>query len=379
LAHIWAVTELQKLKDEGRLHKSEQKPTPERTPEQAVKRYNKWLGTLYGYNGFGFEADVCGSFGLLKRCENGHEVLKVIVCGREWCQICGKRGSEAHMRRVGRLIDRVFSMSVVGYMVLELPVAVRKYADDKQFLREYKRYILRMLKRELGVKGIARWHYAGEDGVTYKPHLNILIEYGFLGKKQLRRLRLLCSKWLQERFDKKHYRIAPLHYQFTKKESRIWHWLVYVTRATLTTLTDANRHVAMELYGLTNITWFGSFTDENKLQGRERFNNWLTTLEPRKRADAIDADALDNYHSGLCPKCGSPAELVEGVVKVSHYEIEVNYGAGLYLVHNKDAILNKQGLEALERLYNKAQAPALASYEDALLGGGNYAKRYYFR
>lgn len=355
-AYNYALAGLERLTSLGLLTQKElHKEVQTASPQSSKTEYREFMRSLNAkgsYKGLGNEAQSCGMWGMLKRCEHGHKIVKRLVDGREWCPRCGQRGSEAHNRRIARLIDRVYSMESVGYLVLELPVAVRKWAIDVEFLREFRRYVLRMLDRELGCKGIARWHYCGDDGKTWKPHLNLLIEHGYIGKKQLKRLRVLCSKWLQQRLDKRHYRVAPLWYRFTKKEGKIWHWLSYITRATLTTLTDDNRHIASELYAFNNITWFGKFSDDDKTSGRARFEAYIATLTLKERQSIIDVEAHDRWFSGLCPVCGGRTELVEGVVKVDKLKVLTDYGGGLLYV--------KEDYDELE--YNTATPEALSPY-----------------
>ena len=284
-------------------------------------------------------------------------MIKTIVCGREWCLRCGKDGSEFHKRRITRLIDRVYSMPVVGYGVFEISVQLRGYFEDIEALRDARRYLHRLIKRELNCKGVSRWHFYGNKHVIYgangsilaivedeplkcgdyKPHLNVLISHGSISKKRLRRIRLLWSKWQFAYCHKKYYRIAPFHYKYTRKEYKLYHWVKYITRSTFKTLNTGNEHIARGLFKLNNVSWFGTFNDEDKLRGRERFDAWVATLPANEAQDTPEMRAHDAFNESLCPVCGCFMFTHKHVVRFESYDVLTDYGGGLYLVEDKNA------------------------------------------
>ncbi|MBA7534263.1 hypothetical protein ES705_26509 [subsurface metagenome] len=370
-AYLWAIAEFERLQLAGSISdtfgrvKSDTKVAPPkdtRYDERAEYRdFLRELGRGSRYVGFGKEADNCGRWGMLKECEQGHKILKRLVCGREWCPVCGQDDSEHHHRRISRLIDRVFSMDSVGYFVFEVPLAQRGYFEDVGMLRAASFYLSKMLKREGFSKAVRRWHFYGKARVKeakklnldkYHPHLNVLCDVsggwadwdscsevgtGFVDKELIRRLRRLWSEWLRDNTDGM-YRVAPVYYAFSDDVSKIWHWARYITRSTFKVLTDSNRHIASDLYQFSNTSWWGVFSDDDKARGRARFEAWLETLPEGKRHNAVDVAAHDAYETGLCPVCGAATKLVDGVVKCDNYDVITDYGGGLYYVHSPPGV-----------------------------------------
>ena len=323
------------------------------------------------YVGLGDEAHMCGSHAQLCECDNGHLTAKRIYDNREWCPRCGKKGSEAHVRRVMRSVDRVYSMSErglkVGYAVFEIHTSLRGYFESSEALRKARSYLRELLKRELpGINGLSRWHYYGDklvevdsegkvvkitEGDTscthYKPHLNLLHSYGFIPKAKLRRIRSLWSKWQFKACGKRYYKIATVYNKFTRAEGKVWHWLRYINRSSFVTLHDGNRHIARELFKFNNCCWLGKFSIADKERGRERFEAWRATLPERELVYDYDIEAHERFDSGHCAVCGSITHN-EGVVTLEDYEIIHDYGAGLYQVADiwAQALLTAQiGLE----------------------------------
>jgi len=356
-AHLWAVAEYKRLAAEGRYQQPVAKKPEFQDERTEYREFLRELGKRVRYVSFGKEAENCGRWGMLKECAAGHWIMKRLVCGREWCPVCGKDDSEHHKRRIARLVDRVFSMDSVGYFVFEVPLAQRGYFEDVGMLRAASLYLGKMLKREGFSKAVRRWHFYGKAKVTeakkldlskYHPHLNVLCDVtgrwadwdscsdvgtGYIELELIRRIRHFWSAWLEANTDGV-YRLAPVYYEFSDEPGQIWHWVRYITRSTFKVLTDSNRHIASDLFGFNNTSWWGVFNDADKVRGREWFEKWLETLPERKRRDAVDVVAHDAYESGLCPVCGAATELVAGVVKCDNYEIAQDYGGGLYWIHS---------------------------------------------
>lgn len=354
-AYLWVIAEYERLQLAGRVCGAQKSLVTTKDAHYDERaEYREWLRELgrgSRYVSFGKEADNCGRWGMLKECEQGHKIIKRLVCGREWCPVCGQDDSEHHKRRIARLIDRVFSMDSVGYFVFEVPLAWRGYFEDVGMLRAASLYLSRMLGREGFPKAVRRWHYfgkpvfitgdndfIGEDKKLelgkYHPHLNCLCLGGHIGKKKLRRIRRLWSNWLKVNCGQKWRRTAPVWYHYARSAGKKWHWVRYITRPTFKALTDGNRHIAADLFSFNNTSWWGVFSDADRARGRARFEAWLETLPERKKEAAVDVAAHDAYESGLCPVCGAETALVEGVVKVADYDIVIDYGGGLYHVHS---------------------------------------------
>ena len=306
------------------------------------------------YVGLGDEAANCGQWGMMKSCENGHWFFASFTCGREWCPACGADGSHFHTRRIGRIMPRVFAMDRVGYFVMEVPLVARQQFENVEKLREARKYIHRLLKREFpGCRGVTRWHYYGDAMIKehmaelqfqhYHPHLNVLIEHGFVGKKQLKRIRRLWSKWIYNSCGKHYYKTAPVYYKYVSSPGRKYHLMRYITRSTFKQLNTFNLHIAKGLFQFNNTSWFGQFTEVDKERGRERYTAWAATLRRSERRSIVEVQSHDAYMDDICPICHGKLsvfmvwdrdtqKLVPAREKLANFEIVREFGGGLYEV-----------------------------------------------
>ena len=145
-------------------------------------------------------------------------------------------------------------------------------------------------------RGLRRWHFFGEQSEDWHPHLNCLVDGGFLGGKALRSLRREYSRLLGVKLA-----IADYHY-FDAPGQKV-HALTYVTRATFLDWTwDAD--MARELHGFRNQLWWGS-------KEWDRQPVWsLDDLPGEREADMSDsqAKAVASLENGECPYDGLPID-----------------------------------------------------------------------
>ena len=187
-------------------------------------------------------------------CGNGHDVYKIIMCGREWCEECGKKDSLIHKRRVARWIGKYSQMKSVGYLVITIPKEVRHKFLSKFDLQNFRTYIRRKLKHS-GIsgkpieRGFIRYHYAGDckncngngcqscnntgASIEWNPHLNVLIESTFIPKNNLDNFRNEVGKWLSKYTKIDVRKKANIKYSYTTDPKRKNHRLKYVVRSTL--------------------------------------------------------------------------------------------------------------------------------------------------
>jgi len=223
---------------------------------------------------------ACSNVFINGMCGNGHYHLKSIVCGREWCQDCGEKDSISHNRRKSRWWGKLLTFDKVGYLVITIPEELRDKFKDKKNLTEFRTYIRRKLQRttltgktgfhyenysytvkKTGKKrtgrrkilhgykaGFIRFHWAGDcqeckgkgclvcqmtgAGREFKPHLNILINEGFVDKKLLNKFKNEVSEWFKTRFELSQAPKGNIFYNYCNKEAQKIHKLNYVTRAT---------------------------------------------------------------------------------------------------------------------------------------------------
>lgn len=189
------------------------------------------------------------------------------------------------------------SLDVAGYLVVTVPAELRRAFMDRKMLTNFKEYWKRKIKRDLGettkgenknICGIIRYHWAGDDNKTFKPHLNILINYAFIDPEVLERWRHELQYWFKRECKIKGNKIpaANIYYQYTRVKGKIYHRLKYITRATLHNFESA------ELKNFFNIKM-------------KNFKNTTTFGKFEKRAP-LENEAQKLYVNNICPHTNEP-------------------------------------------------------------------------
>ena len=227
----------------------------------------------------------------------GKKYFKSLLCGKEWCPECGADGSWVHKRRQARWWDKVMQMDKLGYLVVTTSLEVRQYimhqnpTESKKILNAIRKYWVRKLKREFRTRGVVRWHWAGSDGTTFAPHLNILFEHGFINKKTLNTWRTEFQKWFKTTYKIKTK--VVINYSFGNTKIFKIHQLKYVTRSTMRTLpSEQIQHI---LFNYHNSVVFGKFDADFRDSDVPR---QLTALEHGKCPDcnvALDCTGFVSY------------------------------------------------------------------------------------
>lgn len=275
------------------------------------------------------------------KCSNGHNYVKMVHCGKEWCKICGQKNSDIHVRRITRWQPKVNSLHSLGYLVITFPYEVREHFQNQKNLSDYRKQLVKLFNRNGFDKGLARWHWYGDcksckgkgcnhcnntgidPSCKWHPHLNILLESAFIKKNDqsiLNKIRLFSHKYFRS---KKIYlqNKLVLHYQYTSNPKKKNHILRYVTRATLV-YTKVPKHIQV-VKGFRNSTIWGAKKFEIKGEINE----------------------LNAVLSCTCPKCiretGEVAKLhwqpPKHIVNLKNdFELIENMGAGIYYANPKD-------------------------------------------
>jgi len=206
------------------------------------------------------------------RCSKGfiwgesseNNFYKMLCCGREWCPDCGKKHSIPHDRRINRkgsnnqsLQENLLALNQAGhpiqYLVITIPRELRAVYRNKEALAKFRRYWRDKLKREGHKFGVCRYHYCGEDGYLWKPHLNILSIGDFIPAETLRQWRAELSRWFKMTHKMDLEPKANIYTAYTYDSDKIRHWVSYVTRATQTTYNKLNEDT---IKGFRNIAPF---------------------------------------------------------------------------------------------------------------------------
>jgi len=176
---------------------------------------------------------------------------KLLSCGKEWCQDCGQMHSYAHDLKISPLLPKFRGLFLgqgqsIGYLIITVPKALRPHFHDKQVLNKFRTYwrekIIRYLRdKGLPTNGLTRYHWAGENGYDWHPHLNILFPSEWIDKQTFADWRTDCARWFKMTFHLDYTPTPNLYYNFERHDfSKIAFWISYVTRPTQTVYREEN-------------------------------------------------------------------------------------------------------------------------------------------
>ena len=226
-------------------------------------------------------------------CSGGHQYLKVIFCGKDWCPGCREI---THKRRQGRLLPKVVTMERAGYFVFTIPEELREFYQDPKNLSSLRTYLRRKLKRVYpGLKAITRWHWFGDKDLTkYHPHLNVLVDsLQKLPKKTIEELRRDYKEALENHSEIRLNKEVNIHYHYLKTKGKIFHALRYITRPTFKVY---QKDLAMKLKGYKNTSTWGRF--------RSLSSEELERLAIQKESNGGMSKEGVLLTNNICPHCG---------------------------------------------------------------------------
>lgn len=288
-------------------------------------------------------------------CENmDFKVGKVISCGKEWCPNCSKLGSPAHGRRYVRGLEYIRQFKRMRYIIFTIPKELRGQYRTKESLTELGRKCQALLKKHGFKRGLRRWHYFGDKSTKWHPHLNVLVEGGYLNRATIDAIRR--DYWKIIGYTGKP--VANPKFTYKRRPADMAGSLHYVTRATF---HDYNwdKEVALEIRNFRNMVVWGKTVwmkdeDGNRI---ERLSwggiPWLYQWEPDKNERfeeetgligrdgqpekvRIDVDKIDKIINGICPKCGGKIKWGDALpARILKYGDGRSLGAGFYEVFDK--------------------------------------------
>ncbi len=116
-------------------------------------------------------------------CEQGEHVFyRMTYCGREWCGVCRE---PMHKRRIARWLPKAFQVKSMGYLVVTILPEDRARFRTKAVLSQAGKRATTVI-RQLFRRGLRRWHWFGDKDQDYHPHLNYLVEGGYMSRHELR-------------------------------------------------------------------------------------------------------------------------------------------------------------------------------------------------
>ncbi|GAI72640.1 unnamed protein product, partial [marine sediment metagenome] len=135
--------------------------------------------------------------------------------------------------------------------------------------------------RQAGYRKVyTRWHFFGEHGEKYHPHLNVLYDGRWLSKQELASFKdYLRRKLLPRSIAKLIKRNLVIHHQYTRNPKRKMHWIKYVTKATFLE-RSWDEPLDNALFGFHNGCFAGTWNDPPKwkLTGTDKKYNALIKL-----------------------------------------------------------------------------------------------------
>jgi len=212
-------------------------------------------------------------------CQDGHKFLQSLHCGREYCPDCGRDGSPIHARRFNRWMPKVRNMAVVGYLVVTVPQSLRADFHNKELLSAFRMLLKKKLVRMGFRRGLMRWHYFGDckscngdgcetcehtgAGRKWNPHLNILIEQGYVNDLENSTFRKELNEWLYQFFNRLNgggmvKGKENFNFSYVTGDLNIIHVVKYITRSTFRIYNAAT---AKELYRFRSTSSWGKFVE----------------------------------------------------------------------------------------------------------------------
>lgn len=262
----------------------------------------------------------CPGYWIQGNCENGHRYAKELYCGREWCEVCGEEWSATHQRRFARWINKATQVRTMGYFVFTIPEELRSKYRTKRALSRLGHQVQELLRSYGYSRGLRRWHFFGDRSTRWHPHLNVLVDGGYLAPEKLDLIKAAYAGILG-------CQVIDVNYRYRRSPGEKVHSLKYVTRATFRDYSWDPR-MALELRGFRNQLWWGS----GKWEQEPAWS--LDDLQGPGKQDLaeLDARAVESLESGICPSCGLPLDWgkVQPISALAAQEGKRSLGAGYW-------------------------------------------------
>lgn len=230
--------------------------------------------------------------------DHGHRYAKTIYCGKEWCPVCGKKGSPSHNRRFVRWYKKITTIDQMRYFVFTIPPALRDKYRTQESLREFGRLVQTLLIKYGYKRGLRRWHWFGDPPrdkqkkkMVYNPHLNVIVDGGYIHKDVLEKMHKDYDQLIG--YDKADFEVS-----YKNTVPKKLQCLSYVTRATF---LDYNWDIdmALELRNFRNMVVWGRDWDRLQLWGSEKKER------VNINGESIDVVSIENLMEHKCPLCHS--------------------------------------------------------------------------
>lgn len=260
----------------------------------------------------------CGKWSVVGECEEHHKYAKELICNREYCSICGGDGGKAHQRRKAAWLPKARQISSMGYFVITVPPELREKYRDPKVLSKAGTAFKRMFQRHGFDRGLRRWHTFGEDHQDasggrpiYHPHLNVLVDGGFLEPDRLASIKRSTAAIFKVPESR-----VNVNYSYASEVPRMLHMVKYVLRPTFEH-REWDPRLADELVGFHNSQTWGKWDGDPA---------WEVPPGDDQPED------IQQIQKGICPKDGTKISW-QGVVSsqlITQYGQWEDLGAGYW-------------------------------------------------
>ena len=264
------------------LDRRESPGTPQKlTVHDAVNNYLDYIATsptTLRLPGVQENRTICGSLCKVGEDEDGNGIVFRTSCRREWCKDC--RVIE-HRRRMSSILPHCLQFDWMGYGVITFPLEVRLIMRDPSVLTSQAKKLRQLLRKRGYRKIYTRWHFFGDKSQRYHPHLNVLLDGGYLSPEQLAELKdSIRRKLLKRSIARRIKKDLVIYYDYTRDAKLKMHWIKYVTKATFTD-RSWDEELATKLKGFHNGCFAGFWNDPPKwrLTGTDKKYNHLLKVK----------------------------------------------------------------------------------------------------
>jgi len=313
---------------------------------------------------------TCGAWAVVSECSSGlHHFAKKLVCGKEWCEVCGQGNSAAHRRRQARILPKLQQVRQLGYFVIEFPDVYRNigaagfepdidggervegWCYSKADLRDTTKTIVDVLagkrcgrRGRVGGyfgRGLARWHWFGDICMHEKRITKKFVRCQLTGKQCILRRKKPaedCSRFENNGKYNPHCNVLVdgeylepellegikaalrqalnvpdliISYSYFDKPGQMVQKGRYITRATF--LQESwSPYMANELWNFRNMRWWGTWVKVDKTTGKlpEGVAVWELLDAAAEGEDVEGLEAVASLQGGVCPDCGQPLKVL---------------------------------------------------------------------
>lgn len=218
-----------------------------------------------------------------------------VYCSKDWCPVCGLPNSHAHNRRFHRWLERIKRMKSATYIVFTIPEDLRGNYRTKEDLRYLTRRVQGMLKRMGYGRGLLRWHWFGDKSHKWHPHLNVLVDGGWVNPATREEFKKRWRKILKTD-------VVSVHVSYKKNRAMLMQCLQYIVRPTF---LDYNWDVemALKIQNFRNMIVLGKTVRDKETK---EIVSWggKTEIAWECACENVLDEPLDKMEKGICPNCG---------------------------------------------------------------------------